>query len=336
VNQIVAATVGALGCAIATTVPCRADPALLATLQIPAAPQGIAISPSGHLAASFGEKNVLLWRLQSETVARRIELDSARFSVLSMSDDGQLILVADLEGNAAVIDTRTGKKTLEMRFGGKVTQDGVAWVAPTPQAFAHAKRYLAVGADGEPATVFELRSGRRLCTLEGPPGGPAGIAFSRDDRRIVTAGTDGIVRIFDTASGRLMAKNEDFRMEAFSAAFVSDGTQVIVGGGDRIVNAIDVETGRTVHSAPPLEDVVAYVGVSPNDRFVATALMQAYHQKYPAPVVVTERKSGKEVVRWMPPTLVYAAMWMSSGDLLAITGSAQTLQVWQVYRKSRT
>lgn len=141
---------------------------------------------------------------------------------------------------------------------------------------------------------------RFLYTLNSPPGGTSAVAFSRDDSRIAAAGTDGILRIYDSSSGKLVAQNEDLLGESFAIDFSADGRQVVAGGADKAAIFVDAATGKFVRRMG-LADVVAYLAISPDGEHLSGALLREETSALPAPVLVWDTASGKDVAEWTPP-----------------------------------
>ena len=62
----------------------------------------------------------------------------------------------------------------------------------------------------------------------------------------------------------------------------------------------------------------------------AAGLMHADNLMLPAPLLITETSSGREVQAWMPASLMVGGGWTSDGRLLAATSIETGLKVWQV------
>jgi WD40 repeat protein len=52
------------------------------------------------------------------------------------------------------------------------------------------------------ATIWDLLSGQKICTLHSHTGPLSALAFTRLGRRVVSAGQDGTINIWDADTGR--------------------------------------------------------------------------------------------------------------------------------------
>ena len=122
-------------------------------------------------------------------------------SSTALSPDGRTLAVAT--GDRVIrFDTRT------LRRRGPVLTGHTAGVHEL--VYSHTGRLLATSAEDGTARVWDGRTGAQLHQFAG--GGPIGLAFSRDDRRLFTAGGAGLVQAWDVdGASRHLALGEDSR-----------------------------------------------------------------------------------------------------------------------------
>ena len=86
-------------------------------------------------------------------------------------------------------------------------------------------RVVVSGADGL-AEVWDVKSGKRVALMAGPPGGVNDLVFSPDGSRIATASVDGLVRLFDADTGAQQLSLRGSGCEVLGVAFSPDGTKL--------------------------------------------------------------------------------------------------------------
>ena len=102
------------------------------------------------------------------------------------------------------------------------------------------------------------------------PGGATALLFTRDARRIVTAGYDGKVRIWDVATGSLLRTLSGAAGTLWSLDLSPDGTIVAAAGEDRIIRLWNVDDGHLVRRMPGHERNIWEVRFSPDGRRLAS------------------------------------------------------------------
>jgi hypothetical protein len=70
--------------------------------------------------------------------------------------------------------------------------------------------------------------------------------------------------------------------------------------------------------------------VSPDGGLVAALLMHANNMLMPAPVVISERASGRKVQEWLRASRALGGAWTNDGRLLVATATGKALHIWRV------
>lgn len=113
---------------------------------------------------------------------------------------------------------------------------------------------------------------RDLRTLSGHVGSIESIAISRDERRIVSGGTDGTIRVWNTDTGDLLRTfTGQPREEITSVAVSADGRRVISGNLQHRTATIrlwDIDTGRPIRTFPGGGEERVGAGFSPDGQHV--------------------------------------------------------------------
>jgi WD40 repeat protein len=253
-------------------------------------------------------------------MVRSIDIKGREFDALTVSDDGAWLAGGDHAGAYTVWNTATGARQMHVQLP----------YYPFALAFSPDARRLAIAPAGEPVQVYDPAAGRKLFELQRVTGGTAALAFSRDGSRIVAADTDTVVRVYEARNGELLSRNTDFLLVPLAAAFSADGKQVLAGGGDKVLAVIDAATGRVQRKSAKLADPVGRIALSPDGALYASVLMHADNMNLPAPVLIAETATGKQVQEWTPKALPAGGEWTSDGRLLVAMPADKGAQVWRI------
>src|SRR5262249_20367695 len=158
---------------------------------------------------------------------------------VAWSPDGKrLASVAQGEGAFRVWDAVTGK--LQGRFAVEGIGDVTPAVAWSPDGKA-----VALGFNQGPHGLFDAGTGQRLGSFHGQDG-ILSLAWGPEERRVVTAGSNG-VRWYDGTTGKPAGVLEDFdRSQGITSLAWSPDSQMLALGRAGQQNALRVEaaTGR--------------------------------------------------------------------------------------------
>jgi WD40 repeat protein len=149
----------------------------------------------------------------------RVLNDGYNFSDVALSPDGSLVATAEWSGSedrVRVWGWRQGEVLLTIDAEGPYAQVDFDPTGP---------RVVVSGSDGI-AETWDVRSGRRLAVMAGPPGGVKDLVFSPDGSTVATASVDGLVRLFDAETGAQQLSLRGGGCELWGVAFSPDATKL--------------------------------------------------------------------------------------------------------------
>jgi len=295
-------------------------PSEVASLQTPAKPLSSVLAKSGQLAAAVcADQKLRIWALPGGQLLRAIDLDTKGLDDFAVSPDGRMIAGGSHSGDYSVWDAATGARKMQTRLA----------FYPAAIAFSPDSKRLAIAPVGEPVQIWDPASGRKLFELQRPTGGSFAVAFSRDGSRIATADADTVVRVYDSRNGELLARNADFLLVPLSVDFTPDSKQLLAAGPDKFIAFLDPANGRVIRKSVKLEDPVRYLEVSPDGALAAAVLMHADNLLQPAPILIFETASGRQLDKWLPTGRPLGG-WTSNGHLLVATAGPGTIRIWRI------
>ena len=225
-----------------------------------------AYSPDGKFViAASGFHTAQIWNAETRKIVARLDAHSDRILSTAFSPDGQFAVTASADKSARVwslaapyLIRQLGERDYNSSDAGNAVflpPDGTrvaTWSRPDKDRFVQ---------------IWSAADGRPLLKLDGDGGSnPAGM-FSRDGKKVVTAGNDGTATIWDTVTGRSIRKLET---EVAAGDFSSDQRLVTVGY-DQIARVWNVSGGPPVATLTGTSKAINTAAFSPDGKYVVTA-----------------------------------------------------------------
>ncbi len=243
-------------------------------------------SPDGRrLVTASWDKTARVWDLATGQAIHILKGHDAELYAAKFSPDGKTIATGCLDGKVRLWDAESGV------LRGIVADYHKAIVCLSYSPDGH---WLAFA--GGPFNI-ELRSSNAVnilnlqtgtCRALGEHLGPImALAFSRDGKRIATAGFDGrgCWAELETDTRLRVFYNAQIPEPLFGVAFSPDGRQCAIGGEQKVTAAariIELATGRETLRVEGHSQVVRGVEFSPDGRWLATASYDRTVKIWPA------------------------------------------------------
>ena len=150
-----------------------------------------------------------------------------------------------------------------------------------------------------------------------------GVAFSRDAKRVATAGQDGTVVVWNATTGEQVPPLKHPR-EVKGVAFSPDGKLLATASADNTARLWNLEAASETVQLPHENEVNA-VAFSPDGKLLATAGSDKFARLWSV-------ANGKQVLQVSPEDPVYAVSFSPDGKFLATASGAEagSARIWNV------
>lgn len=230
---------------------------------------GVAWGPKGkYLFTGSWDGTVKMWDARTGKELRRFPAAGriADVNGIAISSDGKRLMAGSDDGRVHIWDIRTGRELTQLRghvgmvYGVAFSPDGhyalsgggrdrtmIYWNLKTGRALQRFRvggsiRNVAFSPDGRKAVaageaqvrLWNLKTGREIRSFHGHNGLVFDVKFSRNGRRLITAGSDNTIRYWDVNTGRQLhvLKNTS---TIYALDISPGGGRVVSGSADNTV-----------------------------------------------------------------------------------------------------
>jgi WD40 repeat protein len=302
--------------------------------------RALAFSPDGMLALSAGaDATIRAWSLRPERQIRTLAppLETLpHVNGVAVSPDGRMIVCASEDGTLRLWDTPAGLllRTIAAHEGAArsaaFTKDG--------------QRLISTGEEDGLIKVWPVLSqegDEPLRVMRSPEPKLRSLSIAPDGRTAVTAGLrsvagepdTGIARVWDLESGEMLRSYEAGAGEIYDLDHSPDGSMVVTAFEDSSVDLWDPQTGRLIHRLSKeggFQDIYA-TAFDPTGKLICGGGWGGVPRSWPA--MAPYEPQGPLEGRGHGSTMM-SAVFSADGEYLVTGGWDNTVQVWDVQRRS--
>ncbi|HMK28156.1 MAG TPA: hypothetical protein VK473_00625 [Terriglobales bacterium] len=292
-----------------------------ARINLPSASTRLQFSPSGEqIAVAGADHRLRLVKLPSGEIEHVFEAqDIQGTSALAYSPDGRWIALGKGAGAVILVDASTGSALKQWSAGDREVETLL---------FSHDGRKLVVGMSDRPGQLWEVSGEPRLrFTTHAQFAGLSSAAFSPDDRWLLSADEDTIVRIYDVSTGKEQASNHDLLLESFGTVFTRDGKQALVGGADYAILFVDPASGQTTRRLGAQPGVIGSLAAAPDGKHILATYFDATGLTKPMPILLLDLATGKSQVVSDGRSVIGCGI--AKDRIWLATAQDQTLELWR-------
>lgn len=193
----------------------------------------LAISPNSQQIAIWrGDGQMWLWDLYKSAPRKLIDAPG----IESAGTPHKIVITPD--GRRLIWGERKQVHIWDLVEGRDLSRFAVPGVSIRQVAISSDGQHLAAAGTG--LIVLDASSGQMLWETAS---NCLSVAFSPDNRHLVTSGTDHIVRIWDETTGKVEKELRGHTEEIFATVYHPDGSRIASAGRDRVIHIWDSTTG---------------------------------------------------------------------------------------------
>jgi len=222
--------------------------------------KALAFGPDTNLLVSVSrDRTLILWRLNTGEILRRIGLSDGGSSV-AFSPDGSKIVAAAENRYINVFRTSDGSLLLSFR----VNNSNETY----PVAFSPDGALLASDGDYPWLHIWRLSDGAIVSRVYGHDE-TTGIAFSPDGKLLASSGEDAVIRLWELSTTNLLAE-ASARSATLATTFSPDGTLLAIGGYDWNIYVLRSTNGVVLQKLTGHDYWITALAFSPDGALLAS------------------------------------------------------------------
>jgi WD40 repeat protein/serine/threonine protein kinase len=285
--------------------------------------RSVAFSPDDSLIVSgSGDNTLKVWDTDSDSEVMTLRGHEGVVSSVAFSLDDGRIVSGSVDKTLKVWDANNGSELMTLR-GHEGFVSSVAFSQDGSRIISGSGGWdnTIIGGDNT-LKVWDANNGNELMTLRGHEGGINSVAFSSDDRRIVSGSGDKTLKVWDADSGSELMIFQGHGGYISSVAFSLDGKQIVSSSWDGTVKVWDAENSGIPMTLKGHEDGVHSVAFSSDGRRIVSG-------SWDCTLKVWDADSGSELTTLRGhESVVLSAAFSPDGRRIASGSGDMTVKVW--------
>jgi WD40 repeat protein/DNA-binding SARP family transcriptional activator len=288
-------------------------------------------APNGrYLVTPTSSGTAEIWEIKTHRLVRTLKGHSGQVAAVAYSPDGRLVATGGTDGTARIWNARNGSELFVLR-GHDATVDAVNF---TPDS-----RRLATASEDGTVRIWNItpEGSRDWLTLAADPGGVAGVAYSRDGKRLLTTGAcDGKTKVWNAQTGSRISStatppemgcpDQVSGQDSPSAVEATSPDDKITAQVDArgTVQLLDSASGRLLLTLPVGHQGVQSIAFGHSGKRLATGNRDGT-------AIVWDATSGRPLQTFRAHTgVVESVAFSPDGTTLATAGEDTTAKLWDI------
>lgn len=236
----------------------------------------IVLDPKGKFAVSASQdKTGKIWRIENGVCLYTLNKHEKPLNALALTPDGMKIATGAGDGNIMIWDTNNGKCLNTIKVKAKYNLPGITALAITPDG-----RQIISGSKDSTIDVWMMDTYKNIRSLIGhktikysneqrafpKAQGITTLAVSPSGTRIVSAGSDCMIKIWDIESGKCLRTLKEHRRFVADIAITPDSEYLVSASYDSRLKIWEIETGRCVRTLNGHLGPVRSVKITPDGK----------------------------------------------------------------------
>ncbi|MBA3751353.1 WD40 repeat domain-containing protein [Candidatus Dependentiae bacterium] len=223
----------------------------------------LAINPDRTLSVEAADDETIIELIEFKTGKKihTLKVPTQTVSLAAFSADGKKLATASDTWQILIWDVQSGQKIATIQLHNNQTG---------PFVFSSHGEKIAV-ANGDTVELYDLHTKTEPVILRGHTDYVLKLAFSPDDKKIVTVSQDTTARVWDCQTGEELKTLNGHTQLVNSMAYSPDGKKIVTASGDKTAKIWNTNSGEELLTLQGHEGTLFDAAFSPNGKFIATA-----------------------------------------------------------------
>lgn len=182
---------------------------------------------------------------------------------VGFSADGQYLATAEETGHLMLFD-------YSQAIPDSITTISLGTTYAFSLAFAPNSNKLAIGASNGKLQTYTLSTGAIDLNIIAHPGWVTAVAYSPDNSRIITGGSDDKIKIWDTL-GNVIDTLISHAGDITAVRYTPDGSKIVSAAKDNKIKIWDAASGTLLYTITVSNQDVNAIDISPNGNYIVSA-----------------------------------------------------------------